>query len=215
MTKSLPLVLALFTLVVGACAPEEPATGDGGGGGEGGAGGATGLGGSGGSGGSGGVAAPSCITDVPCANDLQCTALPGHVCQTGIGAPSCVLLRCAPIGGPCTDAAHCDTGICRDIEHVELKRCSTYPEFPLDECLQSCMTAQRSWTDSPGDRCTATLEAGCAALCAEDSESVCDGWPLNDISSAYCDRTRNQVQLTIRLNCTVPNLTGEFQVTEP
>jgi hypothetical protein len=53
----------------------------------------------------------SCLTNVPCAADSDCIALPGTRCNGALASPVCQKIYCGPQDSSCNDSALCKIGL--------------------------------------------------------------------------------------------------------
>ena len=123
-----------------ACSDDGPTRGDDDddGIGVGGAGGTTdggGMGGGGNVGGAGGAAQEECVTDVPCASDLQCVSIAGTACNRALDPPRCQTIQCGAPGSPCSAGMFCapETTPCLFSE-PDIGTCG----FSLSTCMEIC-----------------------------------------------------------------------------
>lgn len=139
----------------------------------------------------------ACISDTPCASDLQCTTLAGFACNDELPTPMCQRLSCGA-DVPCDgrDEFCAPDRVCRLVDHADGLSCLPETLGPQD-CLGSCNTAP---VESPGS-CYGDPHAGCAAFCAKPNLCDDDGG-LKYVESIYgCDDQGSFYSVDIGIRC--------------
>jgi hypothetical protein len=133
--------------------------------------------GAGPAGGAGGATAPSeCLTEVKCANQLDCPS--GHHCNSALEVPHCQELYCGAVGTACSSTELCLTGLL-----CVGGACTTAPE--CDDCCdggQSCYgyAGSKLFNSGPSECLNwdslpvwAALRDCVCSACASDCQSWC------------------------------------------